>query len=129
MRVAVASDDGVFIAGHFGRCAGFVVFDIAGGTTTRAEHRMNAGGHHQNQEECHDSGHEHAVHSHESFVVTLKDCEAVICRGMGRRAVADLSANGISPAIVTEEITAQEAADLYARGRLKSSSDSSCCSH
>ncbi|PWB74631.1 iron-molybdenum cofactor biosynthesis protein [candidate division GN15 bacterium] len=129
MRVAVASDDGVFIARHFGRCVGFIVFDIAGGVAARVEHRMNAGGHHQNQEDCREGGHEHSAHSHESFVIALKDCEAVICRGMGRRAVADLSANGISPAIVTEEITAQVAADLYARGRLSSSTDSTCCSH
>ena len=129
MRVAVASDDGVLIAGHFGRCAGFVVFDIAEQTATKVEHRSVAGYHHLHTEESGGHGHNHARHSHESFIIALKDCDAVICRGMGRRAVADLSANGISPAIITEEMTAQEAAERYACGRLDATSDSTCCSH
>lgn len=28
MRIAVASDDGITIAEHFGRCAGFEIYDI-----------------------------------------------------------------------------------------------------
>lgn len=129
MRIAVASDDGVSIAGHFGRCAGFVIFDIADQKAIKVEQRQNSGGHHHSQGDCAPHDHENANHGHESFLIALQDCQAVICRGMGRRAVADLAAKGISPAIITEDISAHEAAELYAGGRLNASNDSTCCSH
>jgi len=129
MRIAVASDDGISIAGHFGRCAGFVIFDVIDQKATRIELRQNSGGHHHSQGDCTHHDHESHNHSHESFLIALQDCQAVICRGMGRRAIADLTAKGISPAIISEDISAHEAADLYACGRLNASNDSTCCSH
>ena len=134
MRIAVASDDGVSIAGHFGRCAGFLVYDVDNGDVKKLDYRLNAfGHHHQGQDGHHGHGHDHVHseehHSHSGFVNALSDCQAVICRGMGRRAVVDLAANGITPAITSEDVTAQEAAALYAKGSLNASSDSSCCSH
>jgi predicted Fe-Mo cluster-binding NifX family protein len=131
MKIAVASDDGRSIAAHFGRCAGFLIFDVADRKATQVEHRSNAGGQHNTGEDCthghHD--HHHAVHSHESFTQLLADCQVIICRGMGRRAVADLEAGGIAPFIIAEEVSAHEAADRYADGRLKGSNISTCCSH
>jgi predicted Fe-Mo cluster-binding NifX family protein len=135
MRIAVASDDGVSISGHFGRCAGFVIFEIADQKAIRVEQRQNSGGHHGSQGDCTHPGHEHehdrghANHGHESFLMALQDCQAIICRGMGRRAIADLTARGIRPAIVTEDMPAHEAAEQYARGSLNASNDSTCCSH
>jgi predicted Fe-Mo cluster-binding NifX family protein len=131
MRIAVASDDGVSIAGHFGRCAYFVIFDGAENGVVEIEQRPNSNSHHQHHEQGNCSNHdpENANHGHESFLNALHDCQVVICRGMGRRAVIDLSAKGIQPAIVGEDISAHEAAQLYARGRLNASTDSSCCSH
>jgi predicted Fe-Mo cluster-binding NifX family protein len=137
MRIAVASDDGITIAGHFGRCAGFEIFDVAENKATKIESRpnSNSGHHHQHQHgqgDCNGHGqHEHhgAAHNHESFLSALQDCQAVICRGMGRRAVIDLAARRIKPVITMEDIPAQEAAKLYALGQLNASSDSQCCSH
>jgi predicted Fe-Mo cluster-binding NifX family protein len=131
VRIAVASDDGVSIAGHFGRCAGFLVFDIENGDAKKIDYRLNSFGHHQLGHHENGHGHDHSEehHSHSGFVNALADCQAVICRGMGRRAVADLAANGIRPAITSEDVSAQEAAKLYAGGSLNASSDSTCCSH
>ena len=133
MRIAVASDDGISIAGHFGRCAGFLVFDVENGDAKKSDYRLNSFGHHQHGQHEHEHGHDHdhgeGHHSHDDFISALADCQAVICRGMGRRAVADLAANGIKPAITAENISAQEAAKLYAQGGLQASTDSSCCSH
>jgi predicted Fe-Mo cluster-binding NifX family protein len=131
MRIAVASDDGVSIAGHFGRCAYFVIFDTTENGATEIERRPNSNSHHQHHEQgdCGHHDHESANHGHESFLNALHDCQVVICRGMGRRAVIDLTAKGIQPAIVAEDISAHEAAQLYAGGRLNASTDSSCCSH
>ena len=135
MRIAVASDDGITIAGHFGRCAGFDIFEVTGNEVTKIENRPNTNSqHHLHHDEgdCGEHGHhEHhgAVHSHESFLSALHDCDAVICRGMGRRAVYDLSARGIKPVITGQDVQIDEAVRLYARGQLDSSSESQCCSH
>jgi predicted Fe-Mo cluster-binding NifX family protein len=135
MRIGVASDDGVAIAGHFGRCAGFEIFDIIDGKAAKVECRLNTNSqhHHQHQHhgdhDCGDHDHHGAAHGHESFLSALHDCEAVICRGMGRRAVMDLAAKGIKPLITQEDVTVAEAVELYAKGNLKASSDSQCCSH
>jgi len=133
VRIAVASDDGVSIAGHFGRCAGFLIFDAEEENVKKVDYRVNSFGHHQQGQQEHEHGHEHnhaeGQHSHDGFASALADCKVVICRGMGRRAVVDLSSKGIQPAIVSEDISAQRAAELCAQGNLKASSDSSCCSH
>lgn len=135
MRLAVASDDGASIAGHFGRCAGFLVFDVENGEAKMFEYRPNTFGHHhhgqhdQQGQHGHDHDHTEEHHTHTGFIGALSDCQVVICRGMGRRALADLAANGIQPAITSEDVTAVEAATRYAAGGLSTSSDSSCCSH
>jgi len=129
MRIAVASDDGTTIAQHFGRCQGFIIFDAADGKVSKIEQRANSNSHVHEQDDCEHHGHEEGHHSHESFLSALHDCQAVICRGMGRRAVIDLSSKGIKPAIITLDISALDAATLYAKGDLKSTTDSQCCSH
>lgn len=128
MRIAVASDDGITIAGHFGRCAGFEIFEIAENKATQLKRRPNTNAHQHGQEDCHQHDHSGAAHNHESFLIALQDCQAVICRGMGRRAIADLTARGIKPVVTAQDITAQQAVELYAANQLIESSDS-CCSH
>ena len=135
MRIGVASDDGVAIAGHFGRCAGFEIFEITDGKASKIEFRPNSNSqhHHQHQHhgesDCGEHDHHGAAHGHESFLNALHDCQAVICRGMGRRAVMDLDAKGIKPLITHSDITVVEAVEQYAQGILDASSDSQCCSH
>jgi predicted Fe-Mo cluster-binding NifX family protein len=130
MRIAVASDDGVAIAGHFGRCAGFEIFEVAGNEATKIERRPNTNSHHHDgQGDCNHHGHDNNSHNHESFLLALRDCQAVICHGMGRRAVADLAARGIRPVITRQDVPAQEAVRLYAAGQLSESGGSQCCSH
>ncbi len=130
MRIAVATDDGISIAEHFGRCAGFDIFDVSEKETIKIEHRPNVNSHHhRNQKECDHSGHHAGSHSHESFLNALYDCGAVICRGMGRRAVADLTAKGIRPVMSSQDVPVAEAVKLFAAGRLIEAKDSPCCSH
>jgi predicted Fe-Mo cluster-binding NifX family protein len=144
VAVAVATADGGAISQHFGRSAGFAVFDIADNKATEIERRPNThshhhqielgqhghgeGGHH-GQGECGGHGHEHGSHSHASILDALQGCSTVICRGMGQRAIVDLAANGITPLIITGDVTAQQAADLYAQGKLGGTNQSSCGSH
>ncbi len=134
MKIAVASDDEISIASHFGRCGGFIIFEKENDGVRKLEYRTNSFGHHQHGQHNHEheeGQHQHGEghHSHDGFIGALSDCQVIICRGMGRRAVIDLAANGIKPAIISADISAQEAAAMYARGQLDSSGESSCCSH
>jgi len=130
MRIAVATDDGISIAEHFGRCAGFEIFDVSEKETIKIGHRPNAAGHHhQDKADCSKERHHEGSHNHESFVRLLQDCNVVICRGMGRRAEADLTANGIRPVKSSQDIPVAEAVRLFAAGRLDESDNSPCCSH
>jgi predicted Fe-Mo cluster-binding NifX family protein len=117
------------IAGHFGRCGFFVIFEASPAGVVEVERRANANSHHHVHGDCGGRDHEGAADGHQSFLAALHDCTVVICRGMGRRAVADLAARGIAPAIVSEDLTARQAAEMYATGALKFAGDSSCCSH
>jgi predicted Fe-Mo cluster-binding NifX family protein len=129
MRIAVASDDGITIAQHFGRSEGFIIFDIIDNHANKIEQRGNTQSHEHAQGDCDHHSHDESHHSHESFLSALHDCQAVICRGMGRRAVMDLSAKGIKPVITTQDIPALEAVALFAQGKLDASGNSQCCSH
>ena len=128
MRIAVATDDGASISMHFGRSAGFIIFDIDDGIAKRLEQRENISTPHA-QGMC---GHGHETgghHSHEAIADALKDCQAVICHGMGQRAFVDLEAKGIKAIIVSEDLTADAAAGQYAQGGLDASGGSPCCGH
>jgi len=130
MRIAVASDNGHDISAHFGRCSQFIIFEVENGAAKRVEDRSNAFSAHArgNCESGHGQG-ESGHHSHQDLVAALQDCQAVICHGMGRRAVADLITAGIKPVFAGQDISAQEAAGLYARGELNEQNGSACNSH
>jgi predicted Fe-Mo cluster-binding NifX family protein len=124
MRIAVASDDGVSIAGHFGRCAGFIIFDIENEIPRKLDYLANTFGHHSHGE-C-DHQHEGGHHGHDAFADALQDCQVVLCRGMGRRAVMDLEARGIKAVITSQEIDAEGAVKLFVQGKLPATNDSAC---
>jgi predicted Fe-Mo cluster-binding NifX family protein len=130
MRIAVASDDGVEIAAHTGRCRGFVIFDIAGQTATRVEVRMNGFTAHARGMCQGDQSHQgSAAHqTHGPLVAALSDCRVLVTRGLGQRLVTDLAARGIE-AFVCAVNTVDEAADLYARGRLPRAPGGVCGCH
>jgi predicted Fe-Mo cluster-binding NifX family protein len=128
MRIAVASDNGVDVAAHTGRCRGFVVFEINGQDAVRGEHRENAFTAHA-QGAC--TGEHHAAgehHSHGPLLDALSDCRVLVTRGLGPRLVADLAARGIE-AYVCEVEQADEAARLYAQGQLARAAGTGCCRH
>lgn len=131
MRIAIASDDGVHVAMHTGRCRGFVVYEVDDGVARRTEYRENRFtehalgrcGDHAAQEPA--SSH----HSHAPLVGALADCAALVTRGLGPRLVADLAARGVQSYLSAAE-TADEAAAQYARGMLvPASATGSCCHH
>ena len=127
MKIAVASDDGIALAAHFGRSQCFLVFDVTAGEIKGPETRANgftafAHG------DCGSQEHGHHAHSHDALVTALNDCQVVMAGGMGRRAAADLEAHGIQPLAVAYSGSAFEAVKAYLSGSLKSLG-SWCCGH
>jgi predicted Fe-Mo cluster-binding NifX family protein len=129
-KVAVPSDDGIFIAAHFGRSASFLVFETEDGQVVRKEVRANVQGG-GNPGECHGAEeHDHAHgHNHATMGETLEDCEAILCLGMGFRAAEALKAFGIEPLMVETQLPAQEAVEAYLAGSLPTGKGFCRCHH
>ncbi len=123
MKIAVASDNRVNIAPHFGRTRGFLVFDIEGNDIKGKHYVENTfNGHSQGQPHHHDHAHHH---SHHGIMKALSDCEVVISGGMGRRLLADFEAAG-KKVYITRAEEADLAITLYLRGKLEHDPEKSC---
>ncbi len=128
MRVAVASQDGVSISAHFGRCACFIIFDVEDGKALLRESRQNA--HSVDAEgNCHTPGHCDQPHGHDGIVQALHDCQAALCYGIGWRAADELRQNGIQPVIVDRKRSPEEAVSLYVQGKLAPADREFCAGH
>ena len=93
MKIAVITDDGKAISQHFGRAQYYLVATVENGQITNREMRPKMGHNHfsnePHEEEKHGQPHgtdaaSHNKHLQMSEVIT--DCEALLCRGMGRGA-------------------------------------------
>jgi len=121
-RIAIASDDGENIARHFGRCRMFVICEVdESGYRRCAVRANNFTSHHKG--ECGTSSPTH--HHHSAIVQALLDCNVVISRGMGYRAMLDLQQAGIKPLFITRETNVAGAVEDYIAGRL--SADAGAC--
>ncbi|HTQ57075.1 MAG TPA: NifB/NifX family molybdenum-iron cluster-binding protein [Bryobacteraceae bacterium] len=130
MRIAVPTNDGASISEHFGRSAGFLVFEIADGQIGRREVRRNAGQHTHGKEGCGEGAKEHGAHNHAGILSSLTDCDVVICAGMGRRAAEALESAGIATVVTTQPASAEEAVHQYLRGELAGAAADFChCRH
>ena len=119
MKIAVASADGVSISQHFGRSQCFIVFDVADGKVTAREVRDNTYTAHA-KGECKEGEHHHdQPHSHADIVAALRDCQVVLCGGMGWRAAEELQANQIQPIMVDASLLPDQAAQDFLDGKLK----------
>ena len=118
MKVALATDDGQRISAHFGRTRAFAIYELADGQATRLELRPNDfTGHALGHGHGHGPQGGHGHHSHGAILSALADCDVVICRGMGRRLVADFERAG-KRVCLTDEPAVTTAASRYAAGTL-----------
>jgi predicted Fe-Mo cluster-binding NifX family protein len=131
MRLAVATDDGVMVTGHVGRCNAFVIYTIENKSIINTEVRENNFTHHKQQaqkdEHHRGEGHSHG-HGHSNLINALSDCEALIFTSGGWRLVEELKTNNIKP-ILTDEPLAELAALKYSKGELESREDNVCNHH
>jgi predicted Fe-Mo cluster-binding NifX family protein len=124
MKVAFATDDGKTISAHFGRASHYMVVTIQDGQLVQHEMRAKPGHDHFAGESHpeHDAGQPHGFDPasqdrHTQMAKVISDCEAVVCRGMGRGAYESMRARNIRP-FVTDVIEIDEAALAYANGRI-----------
>jgi predicted Fe-Mo cluster-binding NifX family protein len=134
MKVALTSEDGVTISGHFGHCPRFIVITVEGGKVLATEvrdlpdagdgtpPRHGAGhAHEHGHGEGHGTCHCHSAQGPTGRLAVLKDCNVVVSLGMGPRAAQLLQSMGIRPAVLAEPMTPEQAALLVA--------DGSACEH
>jgi len=120
MKIAVACDEEGKVAVHFGRSAGFKVFEFSGTKLAGQEDRSNP---HDQDQETH--GH-HGGHG--GLLKTLDGCEAMLCGGMGGRAAMDLQRAGIKPFVISGFSVPEDAAMAYAEGKvIQSGPFHRCC--
>ncbi len=117
MKIAVASEDGVFISQHFGRSRCFLVFEVEGQKILDHSVRDNTFTAHA-RGECQEGVEHNHHHGHGAIVEALKDCEAVLCYGMGWRAAEELKQNGIQAFLVPAEMSPEEAVSKHLSGDL-----------
>jgi predicted Fe-Mo cluster-binding NifX family protein len=109
----------VSISQHFGRSRCFIVFEVADGKVAEGAVRDNTYTAHA-QGQCKEGEHHHdQPHSHADIIAGLRDCEVVLCGGMGWRAAEDLQANGIQAVMVAPGLSPQQAAQDFLDGKLK----------
>ena len=121
MKIAIASDDEKNISAYFGRTRGFLIYEVEGCEIRSRDYIENTFTGHARA--LSDAGYD--IDRHGPILAALKDCEAVISHGMGKRIYEDLRNAGII-AYVVNETDADEALSLYLRNALSDQPDKSC---
>ena len=124
MKIAAITDDEQTISQHFGRAPYYLVLTLENGKITQRERRDKLG-HAQFASQPHAQevpgqphGMDAASHNkHLQMAEAIADCEALLCRGMGRGAYESMQVRGIKP-VVTDIELIDEAALAYAEGRI-----------
>lgn len=130
MRIAVPTNDGNTISPHFGRSAGFLVFEIEDQRIKSREMRTNQSQHSHAQGACGDHPGPSEAHSHAGILGVLAGCDVVICSGMGKGAADALRSGGITEVRFTEPGPAEEKVIAFLAGNLPAADQHFCqCSH
>jgi predicted Fe-Mo cluster-binding NifX family protein len=127
VKIAIPTNDGINISAHFGRCREFLIFEAQNGQVKLVETRINAGCH-GHASGSSDGAAEHPSHS--GFVDALRDCETVLCSGIGAGAVEALKAGGIPVVLVQAAGSAEQIVTAFQSGALRPASGGMCqCQH
>jgi predicted Fe-Mo cluster-binding NifX family protein len=124
MKIAVVTDDEKTVCQHFGRAQYYMVFNVENGKITGKERRDKMGHRHfaSHESEHGAAGGPHGYDAdsqkkHASMAEAIKDCQVLIAGGMGMGAYDSMKSYNIEP-IVTDVASVEEAARLYAEGKL-----------
>jgi predicted Fe-Mo cluster-binding NifX family protein len=123
MKIAIVTDDGRSVSGHFGRARSYAVLTVEDGAIVARELRPKFAPHLLGDPEPeHPAGVPHGVDPasqlrHDQMADTIADCQALIAGGMGQGAYERFRALGIRP-IVTALPDVDAAALACAAGTL-----------
>lgn len=127
MKVAVALNESSEVSRHFGRTSHYLIALIENGHVVARDMR-NALRLHSADSCEHPHAHE-PEHKHTDIINLLSDCDAVICGGIGPRAVHDLNDHGIK-VYATDQSDPELALRQLLSGSLAvATSDRSCQCH
>jgi predicted Fe-Mo cluster-binding NifX family protein len=128
VKIAVASEDGISISHHFGRSRSFLIFEVEDQKVVDRTVRDNTFTAHA-MGECQEGVEHNHHHGHGAIVEALKDCEAVLCYGMGWRAAEELKQNGIQAFLVPAEMSPEDAVNKHLTGDLGVAGEFCRCQH
>ena len=124
MKIAAITDDGKAISLHFGRAQYYLVATVENGQIINREMRPKLGHNHfsnqPHEEESHGQRHGTDPASHDKHLQiseAITDCEALLCRGMGRGAYESMKTRNIRP-MVTDIADIDDAIMAYANGQI-----------
>jgi predicted Fe-Mo cluster-binding NifX family protein len=124
MKVAAITEDSQTISQHFGRAPYYLVVTVEEGQITGRELRDKLGHAHfadqPHASESQGQGHgmDPASHNrHLQMAEAIADCEALLCRGMGRGAYESMQQIGIRP-VMTDITLIDEAVQAYVEGKI-----------
>jgi predicted Fe-Mo cluster-binding NifX family protein len=123
MKIAAITEDGKTISQHFGRAPYYMIVNVENGEIVDHEMRDKLGhtqfhDDHPHEEDSGQHGYGPAAQDrHARMAQTISDCEALLCRGMGRGAYESMQTRDIRP-VVTDIIDIDEAVKAYIDGRI-----------
>ena len=114
MKIAIITDDEKTISQHFGRAAKYAVYSVEDNKLTNLEIRRKTGHndfvkleeHKEHKHHDDPRGHgfgDHSNDKHQKMFESIKDCDVLIVRGMGRGAYQGLEKFGIKPIVTNIE--------------------------
>jgi predicted Fe-Mo cluster-binding NifX family protein len=128
MKIAVITDDGNNISRHFGRAPFYAVFTIEDGKIVQREMRDKMG-HHQfvHEEGLVDEQGRHGFgpgsqDRHAAMAQAIKDCDVLLCGGMGWGAFESMKQAGIKT-VVTDITDIGSAVQAYLDGTIVERTD------
>jgi predicted Fe-Mo cluster-binding NifX family protein len=121
VKIAISTNDGETISQHFGQAKQYLVCTLADGAIVAQELRAKPAHGHGDHGHSHDAEHGHGPegqHTHAKMTEPIRDCDVLICGGMGRPAFEGVIARGIQP-IVTDIRSIEQALAAYLAGDLR----------
>ena len=120
IKLAVVTDDGETISAHFGRAQFYVIYTVEDGAVTQRDQVAKPVHQHGQHGHVHlhpEGDHADEADRHADMFAPIRDCTAVLTRGMGYGAHTGLTGIGVQPIITDVRLIADGAA-AYVAGTL-----------
>jgi len=109
-KIAAVTEDGVHLSSHFGMAPFYRVFTVEDGRLVAEEQRPKP---HHNQ---HPDHHHPGQHHHDDMFAPIKDCQVLLCGGMGSPAYLKALEAGLEVVLTSGDIST--VVQAYLEGRL-----------